>query len=335
MTLLWGPSAGVLRAAVCICAVFIPALADASDPLPAWNDGPAKKAIIEFVARVTNEGGREFVPVAERVATFDNDGTLWSEQPAYVQVAFVLDRIKAEVGKHPEWREKPLFNAAIAGDLKPILAGTPGDRLELVAASHGGMTTQEFDRIIAGWLETAKHPRFGRPYTELVYQPMLELLAYLRANGFKTYIVSGGGTEFMRPWAEKVYGIPPEQVIGSSIKVKYELRDGRPVLVRLPEVEFVDDRAGKPVGINRAIGRRPIVAFGNSDGDYEMLRWTTAGRGPRLGLIVHHTDEAREWAYDRDSPVGRLARALDDAPRYGWVVVDMRNDWKVIYPFQK
>jgi phosphoglycolate phosphatase-like HAD superfamily hydrolase len=309
--------------------------AGAADPLPSWNDGPTRRAVVAFVERVTKEAGPDFVPAPERIATFDNDGTLWSEQPYYVQVAFALDRINALSAMHPEWREKPLLRAAIDRDLRPILAGTPRDRLELIAASHAGMTSEEFDRIVSGWIATAKHPRFDRPYTELAYQPMLELLAYLRANGFRTYIVSGGGIEFMRPWAERVYGIPPEQVIGSAIKVEYQVRDGRPVLVRLPEIEFIDDRAGKPVGIQRAIGRRPIAAFGNSDGDYEMLRWTTTGPGPRLALIVHHTDAAREWAYDRESQVGRLARALDDAPRYGWVVADMKDDWKVIYPFQK
>jgi phosphoserine phosphatase len=275
------------------------------------------------------------VPPSGRIATFDNDGTLWSEQPSYVQVAFALDRIKVLSGEHPEWRERPILKAAIDGDLRTILAGTPRDRLELLAASHAGMTTEEFERIVLNWLARAKHPRFNRPYTELAYLPMVELLAYLRASGFKTYIASGGGIEFMRPWTETVYGIPPEQVIGSTIKVEYEVRDGRPTLVRLPEVEFVDDRAGKPVGIQRAIGRRPVAAFGNSDGDYEMLEWTTAGSGPRLGLIVHHTDAEREWAYDRDATVGRLARALDDAPRRGWIVVDMKRDWKVIYPPSK
>jgi phosphoserine phosphatase len=306
---------------------------DQVDRLPSWNEGQSKRAIVEFVGRVTKEGGPDFVPVPERIATFDNDGTLWAEQPTYVQVAFTLDRIKALAETHPEFRNKPLFKAALEGDIKTILAGTPRDRLELLAASHAGMTTEEFERIVADWLATARHPRFHKPYTELVYLPMLELLACLRANGFKTYIVSGGGREFMRPWAEKVYGIPPEQVVGSAIKVRYELRDGQPALVRLPEIEFVDDKAGKPEGIHRAIGRRPIAAFGNSDGDYEMLRWTSAGPGPRLGLIVHHTDAAREWAYDRNSPVGRLAKALDDAPRYGWIVVDMKRDWKRVFPF--
>lgn len=307
----------------------------AADPLPSWNDGPARRAVVAFVEKVTTEGGPDYVPAPERIAAFDNDGTLWSEQPTYVQVAFTLDRIKAQAPAHPEWRNNPLYKAAMEGDLKAILAGTPRDRLELLAAAYAGMTPEEFDRIVAAWLAKARHPRFDRPYTELAYQPMLELLAYLRANGFKTYIVSGGGVEFMRPWTERVYGIPPEQVIGSAIKVEYEERDGRPVLVRRPEIEFVDDRAGKPVGIQRAIGRRPLAAFGNSDGDYEMLRWTTSGPGPRLGLVVHHTDAAREWAYDRESPVGRLARALDEAPRHGWVVVDMKDDWKVIYPFHR
>jgi hypothetical protein len=320
-------------------AVIVAALASspavAAEPLPSWNDGPTRRAVMAFVEKVTREGGPDFVPVPERIAVFDNDGTLWSEQPAYVQAIFAIDRIKAQVGAHPEWLDKPVFKAALNGDLKTILAGTPRDRLDLLAASHAGMTPEEFERIVVDWIATVKHPRFGHPYTELAYQPMLELLAYLRANGFKTYIVSAGGVEFMRPWAGKVYGIPPEQVIGSAIKVEYLVRDGQPMLIRLPEIEFVDDRADKPVGIQRAIGRRPIAAFGNSDGDYEMLRWTTAGPGLRLGLIVRHTDAAREWAYDRDSVVGRLARALDDAPRYGWVVVDMKDDWRVIYPFQK
>jgi hypothetical protein len=309
--------------------------ARAGDPLSSWNDGPAKRSVIAFVEKVTKEGGPEFVPAPERIAAFDNDGTLWSEQPYYVQVGFTLDRIKAQAKAHPEWRDKPLFKAGLEGDLKAILAGTPRDRLELLAAAYAGMTPEEFERIVSDWLAKSRHPRFDRPYTELAYQPMLELLALLRANGFKTYIVSAGGVEFMRPWTERVYGIPREQVIGSAIKLQYEVRERRPVLIRLPEVEFIDDRAGKPVGILRAIGRRPIAAFGNSDGDYEMLRWVTSGPGPRLGLIVHHTDAAREWDYDRESPVGRLARALDDAPKYGWVIADMKNDWKVVYPFQK
>ena len=312
----------------------LPAVALADDPLPSWNEGPSKAAIVGFVAGVTAVGGPDFVPVAERVAAFDNDGTLWSEQPAYFQVAFASDRLRQEAGAHPEWRERPIFKAAIEGDMRTVLAGTVRDRLELVAASHAGMTNDEFSAMVMKWLATARHPRFDRPYTDLAYRPMLELLDYLRANGFKTYIVSGGGAEFMRPWAGKIYGIPPEQVVGSTIKVRYELRDGEPVLLRLPEVEFIDDKAGKPEGINRAIGRRPIAAFGNSDGDYEMLRWTTSGPGRRLGLIVHHTDGDREWAYDRRSMVGRLDKALDEAPRRGWVVTDMKKDWKIIYPFE-
>jgi hypothetical protein len=303
-----------------------------TDRLPSWNDGPAKQAILQFVEKVTREGGPDYVARPERIAVFDNDGTLWCEQPAYVQAEFALDRIKALSGAHPEWREKPFFKAAMEGDMKTILAGTTRDRLELIAASHAGMTTEEFERIVLSWLAAARHPRFRRPYTELVYQPMLELLAYLRANGFKTYIVSGGGVEFMRPWAGKIYGIPPEQVVGSMIKVRYETKTGLPSLIRLPEVEFVDDREGKPVGIQRAIGRRPIAAFGNSDGDYEMLCWTMSGPGPRLGLIVHHTDAVREWAYDRDSSAGRLAKALVEAPKRGWIVLDMKSDWKKIFP---
>jgi hypothetical protein len=309
--------------------------APAADPLPSWNDGPNKKAILDFVARVTKEGGPEFVPVPDRIAVFDNDGTLWTEQPMYVQMAFVLDRIKALLPKHPDWKEKHPFKAVLSGDLKALAAAGEKGLVELVTATHAGMTPDDFEKTVKDWLATARHPRFKRPYTELVYQPMLELITYLQANGFKTYIVSGGGIEFMRPWVAKVYGIPPEQVVGSSIKVKYELRDGKPVLMRLPEINFIDDKAGKPVGIQQFIGRRPVAAFGNSDGDYEMLRWTTAGTGARFGLIVHHTDAEREYAYDRNSHFGRLVKALDEAPRWGWIVVDMKNDWKVIYPFEK
>jgi phosphoserine phosphatase len=304
----------------------------ADEPLPSWNDGPVKRALTAFVARVTTEGSPDFVPPADRIAAFDNDGTLWCEQPTYTQVAFAFARIGALAETHPDWKDKHPFRAVLEGDMKSVLAGTPRDRLELIAASHAGMTPEEFERIVAHWLATAQHPRFRRPYTELVYRPMLELLGYLRAHGFKTYVVSGGGVEFMRPWSERVYGIPPEQVIGSTIRTRYELRGGRPELIRLPEIEFIDDKAGKPEGIQRAVGRRPIAAFGNSDGDYEMLRWTTAGSGPRLGLIVHHTDAEREWAYDRHSPVGRLDRALDEAPSHGWVVADMKRDWKAIFP---
>jgi hypothetical protein len=307
----------------------------AADPLPSWNATANKKAIVTFVEQVTKDGSPSFVPPAERIATFDNDGTLWCEQPMYVQQAFMLDRIKALAPQHPEWKEKQPFKAVLEGDMKTVAAGGERAAIELVMASHAGNTTEEFAQIVKDWLATAKHPKTGRPYTEMVYQPMLELLAYLRANGFKTFIVSGGGIEFIRPWTEKVYGVPPEQVVGSSIKTKFVLRDGKPVLVRLPEVNFVDDNVGKPVGIDQYIGRRPIAAFGNSDGDLQMLQWTTAGKGARFGLLVHHTDAEREWAYDRTSSVGRLDKALDEAQAKGWTVVDMKNDWKIIYPFEK
>jgi phosphoglycolate phosphatase-like HAD superfamily hydrolase len=319
---------------VTVVAALAAATACAADPLASWNEGPAKKAITDFVAKVTKEGGPDFVPVAERIATFDNDGTLWSEQPVYSQVAFAFDRVKTLADKHPEWKDRQPFKAVLEGDMKGLAAAGEKGLLEIMAATHTGMTTDEFEQTVKDWLATARHPRFRRPYNELVYQPMLEALAYLRAHGFKTFIVSGGGIEFMRPWVEKAYGIPPEQVVGSSGKLKYELRDGKPVLVKLPEVNFIDDKSGKPVGIEQHIGRRPIMAFGNSDGDFEMLEWATAGKGPRFGLIVHHTDGKREWAYDRKAHVGRLEKALDEAPRRGWTVVDMKKDWKVIYPFE-
>jgi phosphoglycolate phosphatase-like HAD superfamily hydrolase len=306
-----------------------------ADPLPSWNDGPAKKAITDFVARVTKDGSSDFVAPADRVAVFDNDGTLWTEQPIYVQVAFALDRVKAMADKHPEWKDKQPFKGILEGDLKAALAGGEKAAAELLAATHTGMTIEEFDAIVQDWIKTAKHPKFDRPYTDLVYQPMLEVLAYLRANGFKTYIVSGGGIEFMRPWVGKVYGIPPEQVVGSSGKLKYEVRDGKPALLKLPEINLIDDGPGKPVGIQQHIGRRPVMCFGNSDGDFHMLQYTTAGAGPRFGLIVHHTDADREWAYDRQSHIGKLDKALDEAPKAGWTVVDMKAEWKVIYPFQK
>jgi hypothetical protein len=307
-------------------------LAAAVEPLPSWNEGQPKRAIVDFVQRVTTTDGADFVPVPERIAVFDNDGTLWAEKPMYVQLAFVLDRVKAMAPTHPQWKDQQPFKAALEGDLKNVVAGGEHALLELVMATHAGMTTDAFAQVVTDWLATAKHPRFNRPYTELVYQPMLELLAYLRANGFKTYIVSGGGIEFMRPWTEKVYGIPPEQVVGSSIKTRFELRDGTPVLVRLPEINFIDDKAGKPVGIHMHIGRPPIAAFGNSDGDLQMIQWTTAEPGARFGLIVHHTDAEREYAYDRQSSVGRLDKALDEAGRQGWTVVDMKQDWKRIFP---
>jgi phosphoserine phosphatase len=309
--------------------------ARAADALPSWNDGKARQAIVDFVKRVTTKGGKDIVPPAERIAVFDNDGTLWAEQPMYFQLAFALDRVKALAPQHPEWKDKEPFASLLKGDLKAALAGGEHAILEIVLATHANMTTEAFEKVVRDWLATARHPKTGRPYNEMTYQPMVELLRYLRANGFKTYIVSGGGIEFMRPWVEKAYGIPPEQVVGSTIKTKFEIRDGKPVIMRLPEVDFLDDKEGKPVAINKFIGRRPILAFGNSDGDLQMLQWTAAGGGARFMGLVHHTDAAREWAYDRKSSIGRLDKALDEAQAKGWTVVDMRNDWKTIYPFEK
>ncbi len=312
-----------------------PGTLSTADPLASWNDGGAKKAVVEFVAKVTKDGSLDFVPAAERIAVFDNDGTLWAEQPMYFQFVFALDRVKALGPQHPEWQTQEPFASLLKGDMKAALAGGEHALGQLMMATHAGMTTDEFSKIVTDWIATAKHPKTGRLFTEMVYQPMLELLGYLRASGFKTYIVSGGGIEFMRPWAERVYGIPPEQVIGSSIKTKFELRDGRPVLVRLPEVNFVDDGPGKPVGIQMQIGRRPLAAFGNSDGDLQMLQWTAAGPGPRFCLYVRHTDGEREWAYDRASGIGRLDKGLDEATVRGWTVVDMKADWKRMFPFDK
>jgi len=307
---------------------------NAQDALPSWNDGASKRSIVQFVEQVTDPNSKSFVKSEERIATFDNDGTLWAEQPMYFQFAFVIDRVKELAPAHPEWKTQQPFKAVLENDNKTLAASGHEGLLELLMATHAGMTTAEFEGTVKEWLSTARHPRLNRPYTELIYQPMLELLAYLRANGFKTYIVSGGGIEFMRPWTEQVYGIPPEQVVGSSIKTKFEIRDGKPVLVRLAEVDFIDDKEGKPVGINSHIGRRPIAAFGNSDGDLQMLQWTQAGNGPSFMLLVHHTDAKREWAYDRDSHIGRLDKALDQANKNGWTVVDMKKDWKTVFPFQ-
>ena len=310
------------------------ATAQTADPLSSWNDGKAKQSIIEFVAKVAKQGSPDFVPPAERIAVFDNDGTLWSEQPMYFQLIFAIDRVKALAPEHPEWKDKAPFSSLLKGDVKAALAGGEHAILEIIMATHAGMTTAEFEQIVKAWITTAKHPTTKRPFTEMIYQPMLEVLAYLRTNGFKTFIVSGGGIEFMRPWTEKIYGIPPEQVIGSSIKTKFEMQDGRPVLLRLPELNFFDDKEGKPVGINQHIGRRPIAAFGNSYGDLQMLQWTTVGQGPRFALYVHHTDGEREWAYDRKSSIGRLDKGLDEAQAKGWTVVDMKRDWKFIYPHE-
>ncbi len=306
-----------------------------SDPLPSWNDGAAKKSITDFVARVTTPGAPDFVPAPERIATFDNDGTLWTEQPIYFQVAFALDRVRALAPQHPEWRTTEPFKAVIDNDMDALAASGRKGLLEIMAASQAGLTTDEFPKQVLDWLATARHPQFDRPYTDLVYQPMLELMTYLRAKGFKTFIVSGGGSEFMRSWTETIYGIPPEQVVGSSGGLQFEMRpNGRPVLINLPQIEFIDDGPGKPVGIERFIGRRPIFAFGNSDGDQQMLEWTGAGAGARFMGLVHHTDAVREYAYDRHSKIGKLDKALDEGMAKGWTIVDMKNDWKVIYPYQ-
>ena len=307
----------------------------ATDPLPSWKEGTPKKAILAFVTRVTTEGTKDFVPVAERIAVFDNDGTLWVEQPIYTQFAFAVDRVKTLAPKHPEWKTKEPFKSVLSGNMAGLKASGEKGVLELIMATHAGMTTDEFSKAVSEWIAKSRHPRFKRTYTECVYQPMLELLAFLRKNGFQTYVVSGGGVEFMRPWAESVYGIPPQQVVGSSIKTQFQLRDGKPVLMRLPAVDFINDGAGKPVGINRYIGRRPIAAFGNSDGDLQMLEWAANGDGARLMMIVHHTDAAREYAYDRQSTVGKLDKALDEASAKGWIVVDMKQDWNRIFPSER
>jgi phosphoglycolate phosphatase-like HAD superfamily hydrolase len=285
----------------------------------------------DFVAKVTKQGGADFVPPAERIATFDNDGTLWAEQPLYFQFLFAIDRVKVLAPQHPDWKDKQPFASLLKGDLKGALAGGEHALMEIVAGTHSNLTTEEFEKIVKDWIATAKHPKSGKLYTEMAYQPMLELLAYLRANGFKTFIVSGGGIEFMRVFAEQVYGIPPEQVIGSTGKQKFEMRDGKPVLVKLAAMDFVDDKEGKPISIRKFIGRRPIAAFGNSDGDLQMLQWTCGASGPRLCLYVHHTDDDREWAYDRASSIGRLDKGLDEAAAKGWTVVDMKRDWNQVF----
>jgi hypothetical protein len=307
----------------------------AQDPLPSWNDTAPKKAIVAFVEKVTKEGSSDFVLPAERIATFDNDGTLWCEKPLPVQLFFTLDRVKALAPQHPEWKTKEPFASLLKDDLKGALAGGEHAILEMMAVTHTGMTITEFEKIVADWIAIAQHPKFKRPYTECVYQPMLELVAYLRANGFKTFIVSGGGIEFMRPWTEKVYGIPPEQVVGSSGKTKFEMRDGTPVLLKLPAVNFIDDKDGKPVGINEHIGRRPVMAFGNSDGDLQMLQWTAASGGSRYCLYVHHDDAEREYAYDRKDALAKLDKGWDEAVAKGWTVVSMKDDWKSIFPPEK
>lgn len=315
--------------------IIFPTMADAQDALPSWREGRAKASIVEFVEKVTAKGGPDFVQVEDRIAVFDNDGTLWSEQPFYFQLGFMFDRVKALAPEHPEWKDKEPFKSILEGNLAGLASAGEQGIVELGMATHAGMTTDEFSKIVSDWFATAKHPRFDRPYNEITFLPMRELLAYLRANGFKTYIVSGGGIEFMRPMTQKMYGIPPEQVVGSSIVTKYALDGDTPVLEREPKIDFIDDGAGKPVGINKFIGRRPIFTAGNSDGDYEMLRWATAGPGPRFGLIVHHTDADREYAYDRESHFGKLDKALTEADSRKWLVVDMKADWGKIYTFEK
>lgn len=332
------PRTQTILAVALVCVASLTTLAaQTADPLPSWNDGTTKQSVVDFVAKVTTQGSPDFVPPAERIAVFDNDGCLWAEQPMYFQLAFALDRIKAMAPEHPEWRTTEPFASVLKNDIKGALAGGEKAVIDIVMASHAGMTTDQFNYIVSDWIATAKHPTTGRLYTEMVYQPMLELLDYLRANDFKTFIVSGGGIDFLRVFAEQVYGIPPQQVVGSSIKTQFEMREDGPVLVRLPEIGFIDDKQGKPVGIHHHIGRRPIFAAGNSDGDLQMLQWTAAGppnpgSGPRLCIFIHHTDAEREWAYDRQSHIGKLDKGLDEAAARGWTVVDMKNHWKTIFP---
>jgi phosphoglycolate phosphatase-like HAD superfamily hydrolase len=330
----------LLRAlAVVLLASWLPMPAGAqTDPLPSWNDGPAKSAIVEFVDAVTTEGGADFVAPADRIATFDNDGTLWVEHPLYTQAVFALERVAALAPEHPEWKDQEPFKAVLAGDREAMARFTEGDWAKIIAATHAGMTTEAFVEIVRDWLGSARHPRFERPYTEAAYQPMLEVVDHLRANGFRTYIVTGGGQEFVRVFSEQVYGVPVEQVVGSSIATKYEYQGGEPVLMREPEVFFIDDKVGKPIGINLFIGKRPLAAFGNSGGDREMLEWTGAGDGARLKMLVLHDDAEREYAYGPadslpDTKVGAFPQELmDEAKQRGWVVISMKNDWQTIFP---
>jgi phosphoserine phosphatase len=312
--------------------IFVSGSAVAKDLLPSWNDGPTKNRILEFVAAVTDKTSKDYVEPAERIATFDNDGTLWVEYPMYTQVLFAFDRVKTLAPQHPEWKTKQPFKALLAGDMKTVGASGMKGLMEIIIATHSGMIAAEFEQEVSNWLATNKQSKFNRLYTELIYQPQLELLNYLRANGFKTFIVSGGGIAFMRPISEKTYGIPPEQVVGSSVVTEFKVKDGKPTLVRMPKIDFINDKAGKPVGIYQHIGRRPILAFGNSDSDMQMIEYTLAGEGRRLGLFVHHTDADREYAYDRKSHVGTLDKALDQADANGWIIVDMKKDWKKVFP---
>lgn len=304
------------------------------DPLPSWNQGSTREAILDFIQAVTDEQGPDFIPVADRVAVFDNDGNLWSEQPAYFQLFFAIDRVKALAAEHPEWQDTQPFQSILEDDLETFASFGEHGILEVVMATHAGMTTEEFEEVVSHWLATARHPRFDRPFTDLVYQPMLELMDYLRANDFKVYIVSGGGIDFMRVWVEEVYGVPRDQVVGSSIKTVFTLEEGKAEIQRVAEMDFIDDKEGKPIGINRFIGRRPVFASGNSDGDLPMMQYTASGEGKRFMLYLHHTDAEREWAYDRESHVGRLDKGLEEAEEKGWTVIDMQKDWKVVYPFE-
>lgn len=304
------------------------------DPLPSWNEGVVKTAIVDFVTTTTDPKSKSFIPKDERIVTFDNDGTLWSEQPMYFQFLFAMDRIRQMSPEHPEWKEQQPFKAVLENDMETVKESGVKGLLTLTLTSHSGVTTEEFSRIVKDWIDTAKHPSTGRLYKEMVYQPMLEVLDYLRTNGFKTYIVSGGGLDFMRPWTEEVYGIPPEQVVGSSGKYAFRFKNDAPEIVKLPEIDFIDDKEGKPLGIHKFIGRKPVAAFGNSDGDLQMLKWTASGTGQRLMVYIHHTDAEREWAYDRDSHIGRLDQGLDEAIAKGWIIVEMEKDWKVIYPYE-
>ncbi|NWK55126.1 haloacid dehalogenase-like hydrolase [Verrucomicrobiaceae bacterium N1E253] len=304
----------------------------AVDPLPSWNNGGNKQAVLSFIKKTTTKGSPDFIAPSKRIAVFDNDGTLWAEQPLYFQAIFIFDQIKKRAPQHPEWKTQEPFASVLKGDTKKALAGGKKALLKMTAATHANITTEQFEQSVRDWLNTARHPKTKRAYNEMVYQPMLELLEHLRAKGYKTFIVSGGGIDFMRVFAEETYGIPPEQVIGSSLKAKYELRNGKPVIVKIPELNFIDDKAGKPVGIHQHIGIRPVAAFGNSDGDFEMIEWTTSGDGPRLGAFVHHDDAQREWQYDHPSHIGQLKRGLSEAPKRNWLVLSMKNDWNQIFP---
>jgi len=310
------------------------ATVEVTDPLPSWNDSPSKKAIMSYVEDVTNPNSQNFIPIKDRIATFDNDGNLWAEQPAYFQLFFAIDRIKEMAAEHPEWRDHQPYKAVLENDMKTLMASGMEGLLEIVMASHAGITTDEFDTIVKDWVSTAKHPSKNKSYNELVYQPMLELLQYLRANDFKTYIVSGGGVDFMRAFVTEVYGIPEEQIIGSRVKTEYNYNNGNPIIKRLPHLDFIDDKEGKPLNIQKIIGKKPVFASGNSDGDLQMMQWTDSNSYKSFQLYLHHTDAEREWAYDRESHIGKLDKGLDEAKEKGWTVIDMKNDWKAIYPFE-